>query len=137
MEYREIKYREMEYQKDRKVELLCEDKYKGYNYYILNLGTHPTAYVEIPKNNKLYGKEYEDINIMVHGGFTYSRNELMGIQSENWFIGWDYAHGGDFLGYDILFNFGYKSNNKKWTTKEMIEECQNVINQIVDLESLV
>ena len=44
--------KKMVYSSKRKRELLDSGEYLGYNYYILNLGTHPTAYVEIPKNHK-------------------------------------------------------------------------------------
>ena len=46
-----MKFKVMKYGKERRTELLCKDKYKNYNYYVLNLGTHPTAYIEIPKEN--------------------------------------------------------------------------------------
>lgn len=134
------KIKEMEYGKERKLELLCKDKYNGYNYYILNLGTHPTAYIEITKGSKLYGKSYDEIyemgcDIDVHGGLTYSRNELMGIESENWFIGWDYAHCNDYCGYEEDMPESIKTYGYKWTTEEIIKECKYVIEQIIDFES--
>lgn len=140
--------KQMEYQSDRKMELLHYDKYKGYNYYILNLGTHPTAYIEIPKRHKLYKQDYDDIykmgyDIDVHGGLTYSSNELMGIKTENWFIGWDYAHAGDYMGYYSDFNnWNIKTihsicDDKKWTTEEIIKECKNAIKQIIEIEKEV
>lgn len=132
-----MKIKEMKYGKERIIELLCNDKYKTYNYYILNLGTHPTAYVEIPKGHKLFGINYMDIedSIDVHGGLTYSSNELMGIKSENWFIGWDYAHCNDYCGYEEDMPESIRTYGKKWTTEEIIEECKNVIDQIIDFES--
>jgi hypothetical protein len=130
----EKKIKPMIYQTDRKIELLHSDKYKEYKYYILNLGTHPTAYIEIPKGNVLYEKDYNEIydkgyDIDVHGGLTYSRNELMGIKSENWFIGWDYAHYSDYMPFYDEFSISLK----KWTTEEIIEECKNVIEQIIEI----
>lgn len=109
--------KEMEYQAKRKIELLFDEEYKGYHYYILNLGTHPTAYVEITKGNKLFGKTYDeiyedDIDIEVHGGLTYSR---------------------DYMGYDDLFS-QFAIGGYKWTTQEIIKECENVIEQIIELE---
>ena len=135
-----MKIKEMEYGKERRTELLCKDKYKNYNYYVLNLGTHPTAYIEIPKEDKLYGKSYDEIyrigcDIDVNGGLTYSDNELMGISSDNWFIGWDYAHCGDYYGYEETIPESIRTYGKKWTTKEIIEECKNAIDQIIDFES--
>lgn len=131
--------KEMIYQKDRKIELLYNDIYKNYHYYILNLGTHPTAYIAIPKGHKLYGQDYNDIynicDINVHGGLTYSNHNLMGINSEEWFIGWDYAHCGDYCGYEEIMPESIRTYGKKWTTKEIIEECKNVIEQIIEFES--
>lgn len=134
-----MKIKEMEYGKERRTELLCKDKYKNYNYYVLNLGTHPTAYIEIPKEDKLYRKSYFEIyeigcDIDVNGGLTYSSNELMGIKSENWFIGWDYAHIGDYYGYEETIPESIRTYGKKWTTEEIIEECKNAIDQIIDFE---
>lgn len=135
-----MKFKVMEYGKERRTELLCKGKYKNYNYYVLNLGTHPTAYIEIPKENKLYRKSYDEIykigcDIDVHGCLTYSDNELMGVKSENWFIGWDYAHGGDYCGYEESMPESIRTYGKKWTTEEIIEECKNAIDQIIDFES--
>ena len=135
-----MKFKVMKYGKERRTELLCKGKYKNYNYYVLNLGTHPTAYIEIPKENKLYRKSYDEIykigcDIDVHGGLTYSDNELMGVKSENWFIGWDYAHCGDYCGYEEYMSESIRTYGKKWTTEEIIEECKNAIDQIIDFES--
>lgn len=131
---------EMEYQKDRKIEMLYYGKHKNYKYYILNLGTHPTAYIAIPKGNKLYEKDYDDIydmgyDIHVHYGLTYSRHELIGINSEDWFIGWDYSHFGDYCGYDEIMPENIRTYGKKWSTKEIINECKYAIDQIIDFET--
>ena len=133
------KIKPMIYQTKRKIELLCKDKYKNYNYYVLNLGTHPTAYIEISKEDKLYGKSYDEIyrigcDIDVHGGLTYSDNELMGISSDNWFIGWDYAHCNDYCGYEEDMPESIRTYGKKWTTEEIIDECKNAIDQIIEFE---
>ena len=133
-----MKYKEMIYQKDRKIELLFRNIYKGYNFYIFNLGTHPTAYIEIPKDNKLYGKRYNEIydmgyDIDVHGGLTYSDNELIGIKSNDWFIGWDYAHCDDYAGYYMDMPIEFQIGGKKWTTVEIIKECESAINQIINI----
>ena len=133
-----MEIKEMVYQKTRKIELLHNDIYKDFHYYILNLGTHPTAYVEIPKKSKLYGKNYNDIDIMCHGGLTYSSDILFTSKNtklaNSWFIGWDYAHLDDYFGFDEIFEL---RDAKKWTTQEIINECEEVIDQIIDLESEV
>ena len=110
--------KEMQYQANNKIELLDSGTFKNYNYYILSLGTHPTAYVEIPKGNKIYEKDYKEIDLEVHGGLTYSRDFLW-ISKEKklqgWFIGWDYAHYGDYVGYELMFPQEFKiREEKKW-----------------------
>lgn len=142
-----MKIKPMIYQTERKCELLYKGTHKNYNYYILNLGTHPTAYIEIPKGTKLYGKDYHEIydicDIDVHGGLTYSASDLIGEKDNSWFIGWDYAHVGDYMGYyaDMkewgLNSINLLADDKKWTTEEIIEECKSAIEQIIDLESEV
>lgn len=120
---------EMKYQATRKVEILEKGYYMGLLYYILNLGTHPTAYIRVPKDNKLYGKEIEQIDINVHGGITYSEEGLYikdGQVIEGWFIGWDYGHYGDYLGFEET----YRTGRKKWTTEEIKREVCNACYQL-------
>ena len=129
------KLKQMKYQTERKVEILCEGTYMGYQFYILNLGTHPTAYIEIPKESKLFEKDYDEIydmgiDIDVHGGLTYSDNHLQDIKENTWFIGWDYAHAGDYCGYEELMTEHMRLGRKKWTTEEILEDVANVIEQI-------
>lgn len=139
-----MKIKEMKYKENRELELLYNNRYKNYNFYILSLGTHPTAYVEIPENNSLFKKDYNDIDISVHGGLTYSRDYLCiekDVKINGWFIGWDYAHFDDYVGfldkYGTMFNnlgiYG-DDNGKKHTTKEIIEDCISVIEQIIEME---
>ena len=73
-------------------------------------------------------------DIDVNGGLTYSDNKLMGISSDNWFIGWDYAHAYDYMGYYTEGEF-LAEETKKWTTEEIIDECKNAIDQIIEFES--
>lgn len=40
--------KEMKYSKERKIEILATGYCFGLLYYILNLGTHPTAYIKLP-----------------------------------------------------------------------------------------
>ena len=122
----------MIYGTERKIEILDEGTYLGFDYYILNLGTHPTAYVKLPKN--VYIPMYD---IRVHGGISYNENYLFLGQNkriEGKFIGWDYSHCDDYTGYEKLF--GKEPSNilglsyKKWTTEEILEEVESVIEQI-------
>lgn len=86
-----FKYKQMKYSFHRNRELLASGKYKGYQFYILNLGTCPTAYIEIPQGHKLYFVSYDSIDLDVHGGLTYSEKSLWISNKEelidSWFIG--------------------------------------------------
>jgi len=89
--------REMIYSTDSKREILSTGYCFGLLYFILNLGLHPTAYIKLPNNSKI-----DENDIDVHGGVTYSDDHLWINDNEKLdgkFIGWDYAHYGDYGGY--------------------------------------
>lgn len=132
--------KEMKYSSKRIIEILDKGNFKGFNYYIMNLGTHPTAYIEIPKEHKLFNKTdyevYDYIDLEVHFGLTYSRNYLYINEKQKldgWFIGWDYAHCDDYTGYEEIMPDELKTNGKKWTTEEILEEVKRAINQLNDM----
>lgn len=107
--------------------------YKGYSYEIVSYGTHPCAYVEIPRNHRLFNIRYVDIkgDIDVHGGITYSGDKYENL---SWWIGWDYAHIGDFMSFERYGQVG-----KQWQLSEIRDEVFNVINQLklMELSDLV
>lgn len=118
------------YKNYRTIELLFNGKYRGYNFYIFSLGTHPTAYIEIPKNHCFYGKSWNEININVHGGVTYARDHLLDIKN-SWFIGWDYAHCDDYTGYEEMLDTSIRIHGKKWTTEQIYKHVKNAIQQLL------
>lgn len=131
--------KKMIYQAERKIEVLDTGTCLRFFYWILNLGTHPTAYVKISESHKYYQKHYDDIDIDVHGGLTYSKDHLWISESqeiEGWFIGWDYAHYNDYAGYEekLPEELRLKSSGKKWTTKEIREEVYKVCEQLRECE---
>ena len=124
---------EMEYRSDRKNRnILDMGEYKGYRYYVMNLGTHPCAYVEIPKGHKYFGINEDDANIDCHGGLTYASDYLCVGENpiHGWFIGWDYAHYGDYVGYAGYYEELY-GDQKRYSTRELIYDCHKVIEQLV------
>ena len=117
----------MVYKKRGDIEILDNGIYNGYQYWIVSYGSHPCAYIDV-SNTSLAGEFYDDIDIDCHGGLTYSENQLATVDKKGWFIGWDYAHLGDY------YRTSYNSvNGKQWTTGEIVEECINVIEQINQL----
>ena len=112
-------------------ERIAEGEYKGFTYYVLNLGTHPCAYVDVT-DTTLHGKDYSDIDIECHCGLTYGSEHLATIEKKGWFIGWDYAHYCDFAGYELAFSNALRTHGKMWTTKEIVDECKAVIDQLAN-----
>ncbi len=123
--------KKMVYTHESKVELLHSGKYRGYSFYILNLGTHPTAYIDVQSNPNLTNKDYFDIDLSVHGGLTYSSSELLiGDKTiYGWFIGWDYAHAYDYYPYPEYLPM-VSCKLKKWSTEEIFEDVKKTIKLI-------
>ena len=135
---------QMVYQNERICKLLDLGKYENYEYFILSLGTHPTAYVDLgPAKFLKIGerkidktvvgyelKTFSTEDISVHGGITY---ESYGLKDDegplasdiNFVIGWDYAHLDD--------QFGLDSPGIKWTTEVIREDVEDVIDQIIEI----
>jgi len=116
--------------------ILDEGNFDGFGYLILSFGTHPAAYVRIPSKHQYYKKHCDDIDIDCHGGLTFS-GESPDIEpcKSGWWIGWDYAHYKDYLGFFTLIknmvdSDKTSSNEKKWTTLEIKAEVENVIKQL-------
>lgn len=110
---------------------IAEGTHKNLKYYVLNFGTHPCAYVDVT-DTELRCMDYSSIEIECHGGLTYSRDTLHTVDKTGWFIGWDYAHYGDFAGYEMLYS-QFESSGKHWTTQEIVNECEAVIDRIIEL----
>lgn len=86
--------KEMEYGTG-KTEILAMGEISGFEYFVISYGTHPCCYIKIPEEHEYYKKDYDDIDIYCHGGLTYSKESLLDFE-KGWFIGWDYAHLGDY-----------------------------------------
>ena len=124
--------KKMNYQKTRNIEILHKGNHKGFDFFIASLGTHPCSYVKIPKKHKYYNKYYDKIEINCHGGLTFASDDFMFnpiVVEDSWWIGWDYAHFRDFVGF--MENDG--NHEKKWTTEEIFEEIKEVIKQLIEV----
>lgn len=132
----DIKFiRSMEYSVNRcKPAPLTTGEYRGLTFYVVTLGTHPCAYVNVA-GTELDGTdtdEMDDTGIECHGGFTYAESTLYVAKGEGWFVGWDYAHCEDWCGYMESYKDEYRETHlKRHNTLEMIRDCMDVIDQIV------
>lgn len=107
--------------------ILDEGDYKGIHYVILNLGTHPCVYVE----NKRF-KYSEDDWDYVHGGISFEGYAYWNKADHRKYLGWDYAHAGDYMGYYQDADTGVRFGNvKKWSTPEILEEVHNAIDHLL------
>lgn len=122
----------MQYENYRKVEVLTQDFYKGYEYLVVSYGTHPCAYVTLPEDHPLNKvADCDDVDVNCHGGCTYLDWGLGDLISrEHKVLGWDYLHWGDFSANVYPSSLPLK----KWTTEEIVEECEHVIEQLYILE---
>lgn len=72
---------------------------------------------------------YYKTKIECHCGFTYSRNYLTSVDEsgKRYYIGWDYAHYGDYTGYDTMFPseliMGGKMYNTAHYEQVLIGQC--------------
>jgi hypothetical protein len=130
--------KEMIYKTKHQIEILDKGVIEKFEYAIISMGLHPCAYIKLNKNHKFYNMHHNDIDIQCHYGLTYSASGLHSTPDEQdvWWIGWDYAHIGDYFGCDLLFkNTSLCSKNqKKWTTQEILEEVKDVIRQLKEVK---
>ena len=131
--------KQMKYTKEFRLYILDKGNYKGYDYAIVSFGTHPCSYVFLPKWNKFYGKDYQEINNyfedgLCHCGLTFSEWDLHfnPLSNNCWVVGWDYSHCEDFNG-SYIGESAFE-NWKKWTTEELIEEMKQVIDKLKESE---
>ena len=83
------------------------------------------GYVGVPETHKFFGSDYDEVDVVVHGGLTFANecrdtgDESVGIcHSEEcaanktvWWLGFDCAHSGDYCpAYDFGYRDGYYKN---------------------------
>jgi len=101
--------------------------YKGYKGLIVQhpMVGHLCGYVVIPEGHILYQKDYNVIDVYIHGGLTYS-GSLPGTE-EGYCVGFDCAHAGDWIpGLDL--------DGETYKDITFVEsELKSLINQIINL----
>ena len=101
-------------------------EFKGMQYFLrpidwldeVETGTH-NGYIVAPASLRF--KDYDEIDINVHGGLTFARKKESwmpkDLDEDAWIIGFDTAHGGD--------------NPEDQNEKYVENECKLVINQVI------
>ena len=119
------KFAEMEYGEDANYQVLAEGTYKGHLLAVINRGTHPCCYIRIGDlKSMLAVDENTFLNEITFRGpyvpYHSQRGEPFTAEEDGFWIGWDHAHAGDYVGYWYVPEDG----GRKYTTDEMIGECK-------------
>lgn len=102
---------------------------------IRNLHGNWCGYVGVPSTHSAHGKDYDDVNVDVHGGLTYAdkcRGHIChvpepGMPDDVWWLGFDTAHSGDLSPSEYL-NFGEDDG----TTYKNVEYARNETAQLAE-----
>lgn len=101
-----------------------------YRYVVMSIeGHHPTVYIQFPGIEKIESCD-DVVSPEVHGGFTFL-GELKSSPHAGVWLGWDYAHYGDF----ILSKHSFRGPiicEHAWTKKELVDEAVSALTQIRD-----
>lgn len=121
--------KEMIYQERLKEPIILDEgDFENRHYCIISHGTHPTAYISLTKQETEQSMDYDDYNDKadVHGGFTYLGKAYWNEDDKKTYVGWDYAHYGDFT-YNPLLIF---QGETKYTTEFILDDVKSAIKQI-------
>lgn len=129
MEYWSMEKYQRDYDKRERL-LLGHGEYNGYEWLIVSYCSHPCAYIVIDEHTYGYKKnDFECGMLDVHGGVTYSNWGLHEWVDQNeWVIGWDYNHLGDYSPIS-----GLQGGGRKYSTVEIYEDVKDAINQLRDM----
>ena len=98
---------------------------------------HRCGYVSVPAEHPLHGKDYNDVDVEVHGGLTYS-DERDGL----WWFGYDCAHWDDAKDPDLMSD-EYKKAFNDWprfnegtikTLEFCVAECEALAKQLEEMK---
>ena len=75
-------------------------------------------------------RDYDSIEVDCHGGLTFGDYFRKPFKhwSKGYWIGWDYAHFGDYMPMLIRES---NSESTVWSEKDVVKECESVINQAI------
>jgi len=78
------------------------------------------GYIKLPADHPYYGLWHHDISLDVHYGLTFSCKAVDG-----WWIGWDYGHAGDWIGFSYAeCGIEYEVPGKIWTVEDVTVEVE-------------
>lgn len=94
-------------------------------------GAFRCGYVGVPTGHPAHGKGYDDLDVDVHGGLTYSagvKNKYP-FNEDLWWLGFDCAHLGDATGWG-------GSDGDIFRSQEYVEgECERLAEQLAAMQA--
>ena len=130
-----MKFKNMLYGKRKEGEILAEGEVGIYRFKVVSYGSHPCCYVHVPIVHPLYENlDLAESIIDCHGGITFD-GSLTKFGDEQYYIGWDYAHAGDYMSFgdDIPY---HNEEDKKYSILELVADCYYVIGQLQMYEQI-
>jgi len=102
---------------------------------------HWCGYVAVPPTHPAYGKDYDDVDVQVHGGLTYADKcqgsvchvPKPGEPDDVWWFGFDCGHAGDLSPFmkAALGAFGFPLDGMEYRTLEYVQvECSALAAQL-------
>ncbi len=79
--------------------VLAKGTHKGFEWIVTNNGSgYRCGYIRVPKGHPWRGKDYDEIDLDVHGGLTFGEPDLpcdKAGEDDAYWLGFDCAHGFD------------------------------------------
>lgn len=114
-------------------------------------GSHRCGYVRVPPQHPQFARDYNDINVDVHGGLTFGEIEPCAHEDgQGYWFGFDCNHCQD-AAFDpnmrpedyvtkegrkfhmFLSKFQYNDNGHFWTLPEVVEETEKLAEELSKL----
>ncbi len=126
------------YSKTKQTYVADTGMFDNYSYVIRSIGgNYPCAYVGQKDLFSKYDADVLEDLIKVHGGLTFKSCDwyLDDLGSSLDWIGWDYAHMGDYCVWmDADDGFDASTTHHKYTYDEILEDIKSVIEQLKNLK---
>ena len=117
---------------------------KGYHLVVMFVGSHRCGYLGLPKGHKLEGKEYDDIDVSVHGGLTFAEfSPSFQLTGFDYYIGFDCMHCDDASDIESMKRYGATPKEiERWeifqgevrTQEYVLNELHDLVEQLIKHE---
>ena len=121
-----------------------EEIYKGYHLMVVFINAFRCGYVGLPKGHKYVGKHYDELDLDVHGGLTFSEhNHRLKKEGYEYYLGFDCAHFDDGADLKYMKENGatldemmiYRHMDGEVRTKKyVLSELYNMVHQLEALK---